>query len=67
MSFGPFLGGKRICLGKTFAELFAKVICAIILYKYDVEFVDKESYVKKPTIVVGMEDAFISIKIKKNK
>ena len=31
MSYGPFLGGKRICLGKTFAENMAKCIIPIIL------------------------------------
>jgi len=30
MSFGPFLGGKRICLGKTFAENIAKCVIPII-------------------------------------
>lgn len=31
MSFGPFLGGKRICLGKTFAENMGKCMLAIIV------------------------------------
>jgi cytochrome P450 family 4 len=31
MSFGPFLGGKRICLGKTFAENVAKALLPIII------------------------------------
>ena len=31
MSFSPFLGGKRICVGKTFAELVAKCVLPIIL------------------------------------
>jgi cytochrome P450 len=66
MSYGPFLGGKRICLGKTFAELFVKVICAIILYKYDIEFVDKECYEKKPAIGVGVKNPSISIRVEKN-
>lgn len=30
MSYGPFLGGKRVCLGKTFAENIGKSILAII-------------------------------------
>jgi cytochrome P450 len=30
MSFGPFLGGRRICLGKSFAENIAKVVFPII-------------------------------------
>jgi len=31
MSFGPFFGGKRICIGKTFAESMAKCILAIMV------------------------------------
>jgi cytochrome P450 len=31
MSFGPFLGGKRICLGKTFAENIGKCVLPIII------------------------------------
>lgn len=31
MSFGPFLGGKRVCLGKTFAENVLKSLLPIIL------------------------------------
>jgi len=31
MSFGSFLGGKRVCLGKTFAEFVAKCVVPVIL------------------------------------
>jgi cytochrome P450 len=31
MSFGPFLGGKRICVGKTFAESIARLIIPMIV------------------------------------
>jgi cytochrome P450 len=37
MSFSPFLGGKRICVGKTFAELVAKSILPIILCQLSVD------------------------------
>jgi cytochrome P450 len=40
MSFGAFLGGKRICLGKTFAEATSKVIGPTLLAHFDFEFVD---------------------------
>ena len=33
MSFTPFLGGKRICIGKTFAETSSKFILALFLSK----------------------------------
>ena len=29
MSYGPFLGGKRVCIGKTFAESIGKFVLAI--------------------------------------
>jgi hypothetical protein len=41
MSFGPFLGGKRICLGKTFVESVSKIIGPTLLASLDFEFVDK--------------------------
>lgn len=31
MSFGPFLGGKRVCLGKTFTENVAKCVVPVIM------------------------------------
>ena len=30
MSYGPYLGGKRICLGKTFADLMVKFVLSTI-------------------------------------
>jgi cytochrome P450 len=37
MSFGPFLGGKRICLGKTFAEHVMKSLLPVIISQIDFE------------------------------
>ena len=31
MSFGPFLGGKRICMGKSFAESIGKLLISMIV------------------------------------
>jgi cytochrome P450 len=31
MSYGPFLGGKRVCLGKTFADNMSKSMLAVII------------------------------------
>eukprot|EP00350_Pseudokeronopsis_sp_OXSARD2_P013155 CAMPEP_0170567622 /NCGR_PEP_ID=MMETSP0211-20121228/80596_1 /TAXON_ID=311385 /ORGANISM="Pseudokeronopsis sp., Strain OXSARD2" /LENGTH=189 /DNA_ID=CAMNT_0010889127 /DNA_START=560 /DNA_END=1125 /DNA_ORIENTATION=+ len=45
MSYGPFLGGKRICVGKTFAELIAKFVVASFVHKFpNLEFCDKANY-----------------------
>ncbi len=48
MSFGPFLGGKRVCLGKTFADMTFKITASLLLQNFDFEFVNVEHYTKKP-------------------
>ena len=48
MSFGPFVGGKRICLGKTFAEIMAKVVGSAIISLYDFKFENESYYKGKP-------------------
>ena len=47
-SFTPFLGGRRICIGKTFAENIIKCVSPVILSKLDFEFVNPENYIRKP-------------------
>jgi len=49
MSYGPFLGGKRICLGKTFAENVGRSILSIVLSQVEFSFVNQEHYEKKPS------------------
>ena len=44
-AFTPFLGGARICLGKTFAETVAKKMISLILKFYELEHCD--TYLKK--------------------
>jgi len=49
MSYGPFLGGKRVCIGKTFAELIAKFVVSSFIYKFPhLEFCDKANYTSLP-------------------
>ena len=48
MSFAPFLGGKRICLGKTFVEAISKLIGPTIIYTFDFEFVNEINKTYKP-------------------
>ena len=48
MSFGPFLGGKRVCLGKSLAEVMTRVITPAIIYQFDFDFVNPEHMIKKP-------------------
>jgi cytochrome P450 len=40
MSYSPFFGGKRVCLGRTFSETSAKITIPIILSLFDFKFVD---------------------------
>lgn len=42
MSFTPFLGGKRICLGKTFAETTVKFTIPLIYHYLDFDFSNEE-------------------------
>ena len=39
-SFVPFFGGKRICVGKTFAESVGKVLVSIVASQLDFEFIN---------------------------
>lgn len=48
MSYGPFLGGKRVCLGKTFAENIGKTILAIIFSTLELDFIDPNIRYDKP-------------------
>ena len=42
LSFTPFFGGKRVCLGKTFAETTIKFTMPLIYYHVDFEFANPE-------------------------
>jgi len=44
MAFCPWLGGKRICFGKTFAEANMKILAIYMAENFDMSFVDKERY-----------------------
>ncbi len=57
-SFSPFLGGRRVCIGKTFAENMAKVIIPIIVAQVSFEFVNQEFYERKPPHSLAQEPPF---------
>jgi cytochrome P450 len=40
MAFTPFMGGKRVCLGKTFAEVNTRFTVPLLYHFFDFEFVD---------------------------
>ncbi|CDW88283.1 cytochrome p450 [Stylonychia lemnae] len=54
-SFSPFLGGRRICLGKTFAENIAKLVIPIFISELDFKFKKPEHYLRKPPKSVSLE------------
>jgi len=54
-SYAPFLGGHRICLGKTFAETVAKKLIAMILKLYKLEHADPE--MKRTTFSFDIKQA----------
>lgn len=42
LAFTPFLGGKRVCIGKTFAEVTIRYTIPMIFYHVDFEFLKSE-------------------------
>lgn len=50
LTFGPFLGGKRICIGKTFAEVAVRFTVPLLYYHFDFEFVDPNQLIDKPKV-----------------
>ena len=71
MSFVPFSGGKRICVGKTFAETVYKVIIPIFLKAYSNKqgvmgtFKDPTHYTNKPhnNILIERPKIFVKLNI----
>jgi cytochrome P450 len=56
MSFMPFLAGKRVCAGKTFAENSMKTILPLFIKAFSgFEFINKEHYINKPVNNVAQE------------
>ena len=54
-SWLPFNGGKRICFGKTFAELAIKMTMTMLSQSFDFSFVEDGKYAndRLPSIIVG--------------
>ena len=51
--FNPFLGGKRVCLGKTFAETTLKLTLPLFIHHFDFEFVKEEQKEVRPHYEIG--------------
>ena len=62
-SFIPFSGGKRVCFGKTLAEMNLKVIAVYLSQYFDFEMVDKQYKANNyPLLAAGMSK-FIPIEV----
>lgn len=53
LAFNPFLGGKRICLGKTFAETTLKLVIPLYYHHFDFEFMNEEQKKTRPHYEIG--------------
>ena len=43
----PFSGGRRVCFGKTFAEVMMKIVLSMMTQRFDFTFVDTEKFNKE--------------------
>ena len=62
-SFSPFLGGSRVCLGKTFAEITLKFMIPLWYHCFDFELVEEKHKVKQPLIENSTKQPVIPIKL----
>lgn len=62
-AFAPFLGGARVCLGKTFAEVTLKFTLPMYFHYFDYELVKEEHKKERPIVKLGSTKA-IEIPIK---
>ena len=53
LAFTAFLGGQRICLGKTFAELTLKYTLPMYTFFFEFEWENKEYYENRPRYQFG--------------
>jgi len=49
----PFLGGHRVCLGKTFAEITLKYTLPMYTHYFNFEWKEKEHYTDRPRYQFG--------------
>ena len=54
LTFNPFMGGKRNCVGKTFSEVVVRYTIPIIYYFTDFEVADPNW--EKPTLSAGVTE-----------
>jgi len=52
-AYTPFLGGTRVCLGKTFAEVTLRLTIPLWYHCFDFELAEPEQQKKRPFVQVG--------------
>ena len=57
LAFTPFLGGKRVCLGKTFAEILVRFTLPLYYTYFDFEFVNEEHKQERPSYILGAKES----------
>ena len=62
-AFSPFLGGSRVCLGKTFAEVTLRFTIPLYYHFFDFELVEPAHKKERPVVWLGATKA-INIPIK---
>ena len=63
-AFTPFFGGKRICLGKTFAEVTIRFTIPLIYYHVDFEKLVDHEYKKELYSVGGSREIKLPMKVR---
>lgn len=53
LAFCPFSGGRRICAGKTFAEIMLNITIPLIYYHFEFEFTSEEQKTNKPAYMIS--------------
>jgi cytochrome P450 len=53
LAFCAFNGGKRICAGKTFAEIMLSITIPLIYYHFDFEFTRPDQKNNKPVYQIS--------------
>jgi cytochrome P450 len=67
-SFSPFLGGKRICIGKTFVETVSKIVLPTLWSNFNFAFtpnIDPKSYEMPANNLTCLREPDITLVISK--
>ena len=64
LAFTPFLGGKRVCLGKTFAEVTVRFTIPMLYHFFEFEFAEEKFHTepKSRYTIGGKEELHFPLK-----